>query len=219
MADLVCAQHGIGSVVKANGQVVGYISAVNLHQDGVPGLESIKAYLKRKAIGANAGNKTLHKVLDNTEMPAGLILNYRLPNAPDQLATPLHASLFQELAEVSLEEPEFGFDNYILLTRSYRTRTAAATLDPDAPRAKRKKPSTTGDIQPFYVEEELYFKHATARYDFEVLDDSVEGKLTLDAVVDVVGHILIIPADAIGALVAEMDALVSEALEAQVEDF
>ena len=216
VADTICEQHGIGSVVKANSQVVGYISALNLHAEGIPGLDSIKKYMRKKARKVSPSEPELQDLMDDPSRPLGLLLNYRLPNAPDQLAPPLHKTIFDELAEVAAEEPEFGFENIVLMTRSYVKRADAATLDPDVPRAKRRK-RLEDMFVPFYPEEDAYFKHATTRYDFRVLDDSVEGKLTLDAVIDVYGHILIIPATAIPTIVSDMETLIAQALESQVE--
>lgn len=183
-------------------------------------MAEIKAYCQR-VCPPGASRALLARVLDAGAAPVGLIVNWRVANAPSHLAPFLHRALFQEIEAVAHTDRSFAFEHYLMVSRTYtrREESSGADLHPsDEPRTKRRK-DDTDERHAFFFEEDLFAAQASVCESFAISDYGKSGKLTLDSIVDVQGRLLLFPASAVPAILAALEPYLDDSLVTQPQSW
>lgn len=104
--------------------------------------------------------------------PLGLILNQRLANLPTVVASPLHLTMFDEVAWVLANEPgdKLKFDHYLLV---------GTVMKPAGKTGKRQQSEIKEEIVWPREEEELYWKQASLKFEWQVNRGGRESRWTM----------------------------------------
>lgn len=160
LADIILAQHTIGSTVKVDGKetdAYAFLTALNLHEnrDKAP-VAALTKYITEKA----AGTQSLAMIpeLLASGKHVGLILADRLINVPSEIAPPMYSMLVDEI-EAAVEDKEpYEFSHYLILSKTYTEVESNLEVE------ERKKKKAKEESPFFYLhpEDEVLQKHALA---------------------------------------------------------
>jgi len=174
LADLILAQHTIGSTVKVGGKendAYAFLTALNLHEhrakQPVAGL--IRYVAERAA--TSEGLSAIPQLLSSGER-VGLVLAERLINMPPEIAPPMYSMLIDEI-EAAVEDKEpYEFSHYLIISKTYHE--VQSLLGAEGER-KRKKARDAAPLFYFHAEDEVLQKHASASgaYAFAKDDEAV----------------------------------------------
>eukprot|EP01090_Pellita_catalonica_P001254 TRINITY_DN1095_c0_g1_i1.p1 TRINITY_DN1095_c0_g1~~TRINITY_DN1095_c0_g1_i1.p1 ORF type:complete len:269 (+),score=36.98 TRINITY_DN1095_c0_g1_i1:44-850(+) len=151
-AKFVVSQKGVGSIIRVEENIYGFISVINMHvHKQRPNVAAIRGYLDKICTQTHMKAR-LNQLFTDESQPLGLVLNERVINVPPEIAPPLHTSLYTEINTLANNNPEFRFKNYIIISRLSEQNTVTAP----------KKKTKTGQETVFHrPEEEIYKKEAT----------------------------------------------------------
>ncbi|TLS27814.1 hypothetical protein PpBr36_01227 [Pyricularia pennisetigena] len=196
LADVILAQHTIGSTVKVDGKetdAYAFLTALNLHEnrDKAP-VAALTKYIAEKA----AGSQSLAIVpeLLASGKHVGLILADRLINVPSEIAPPMYSMLIDEI-EAAVEDKEpYEFSHYLILSKTYTEVESNLEVE----ERKKKKAKEEAPFFYFHPEDEILQKHALAYggYPYTKSDESVaDSKRAFQEMgVKTQGHMILIEA-------------------------
>jgi len=156
LSKLLSLQDDIGTAIKVDDNVFGFISVVDMHEHkNLKCIQHIKDYILK--LGPNERLvKKLQNLFTDTNTGLGLIVNERVANVPPQLAPHLHTSFFEELKDAQKTNAKYNFDNYIFISTIHNAGVGEITSTP-----QNKKTKTGEETYYLKPEEEIYCKNAT----------------------------------------------------------
>ncbi|KAL8298258.1 hypothetical protein RB597_006867 [Gaeumannomyces tritici] len=164
LADLILAQHTIGSTVKVDGKetdAYAFLTAVNLHEHREkPPVAALVKYVSEKAQAG--GNKALAAAVPgllSSGKHVGLILADRLINMPSEIVPPMYRLLADEI-EAAVEDKEpYEFSHYLIISKTYTEVESNLGIETER---KKKKAKEEAPFFYFHAEDEVLQKHALA---------------------------------------------------------
>lgn len=175
LADLILAQHTIGSTVKVDDKgndAYAFLTCLNLreHRDKKP-LADLIQYLSEKA-STSAALAPLPDLLAS-DKSVGLVLAERLVNMPSEVAPPMYGMLLDEI-EAAVEDGEpYQFSHYLVLSKRYQEVASLLADDDTEGGARRRKKARDDEELLFYFhpEDEVLQRHAAAHGAYPFTND------------------------------------------------
>ncbi|KAL8382535.1 hypothetical protein RB595_006356 [Gaeumannomyces hyphopodioides] len=168
LADLILAQHTIGSTVKVDGKetdAYAFLTALNLHEHREkPPVAALVKYISEKAQagGSKALAATVPDLLSSGKH-VGLILADRLINMPSEIVPPMYRLLVDEI-EAAVEDKEpYEFSHYLIISKTYTEVESNLEIETER---KKKKAKVEAPFFYFHAEDEVLQKHALAHGSF-----------------------------------------------------
>jgi len=134
LAELLAEQAAVGTVIKADGDVFGFFSALSLQHlaPSSPAVARLSSFLLERCHPQSAQQK-LSAMLEASAPPVGLIISERLVNAPVQLVPDALDSLTQDI-EWAIENEEdkelrasFKFNQLLMVAQVSASRADTST--------------------------------------------------------------------------------------------
>lgn len=180
LAELIAKQAEVGSMIKSEDQLLGFISVVNLHKHkDAPVVQQLTKFLLARADAAT--RPKLQALLDDEKAPLGLLVHERMVNLPPQLVPSLHKCFLQDLDWATsdknkdmtrAERAAFKFKNYLLLTR------CIAVAEPKGAKKSKESKSSSSSTDTFLkFEDELYLERAELSFSFASKPKDVSSEM------------------------------------------
>ncbi|KAL8408074.1 hypothetical protein RB594_006759 [Gaeumannomyces avenae] len=164
LADLILAQHTIGSTVKVDGKetdAYAFLTALNLHEHREkPPVAALVKYVSEKAQAG--GNKALAAAVPDllsSGKHVGLILADRLINMPSEIVPPMYRLLMDEIKAAVEDKEPYEFSHYLIISKTYTEVESNLEIETER---KKKKAKEEAPFFYFHAEDEVLQKHALA---------------------------------------------------------
>lgn len=206
LADLILAQHTIGSTVKVDGKetdAYAFLTVLNLHEHREkPAVAALVKYVGEKAQQACSNGKALAATVPDLlpggsgdKHAVGLVLADRLINMPSEIVPPMYRLLVDEI-EAAVEDKEpYELSHYLIISKTYTE--VESNLEMETER-KKKKAKEEAPFFYFHAEDEVLQKHALAygSFPYSRADEAVaDSKRAFQEMgVKTQGHMILIEA-------------------------